>query len=65
MFENLPKIELHCHLDGSVRVETIFDIALKEKIDLPSDNIDEIKKLSKVPHDCTSLDEYLKNLIYL
>lgn len=60
MFKNLPKVELHCHLDGSVRVETIFDIALKEGIDLPSDNIDEIKKLSKVPHDCTSLDEYLK-----
>ena len=23
----MPKIELHCHLDGSVRVETVADIA--------------------------------------
>lgn len=47
MFENLPKIDLHCHLDGSVRVETMLDIAIKEKIDLPSNNMDEIKKISK------------------
>ncbi len=60
MFKNLPKIDLHCHLDGSVRVETMFDIAIKEKIDLPSDNIDEIKKLAKVSFNCTSLDEYLE-----
>lgn len=26
----LPKIELHCHLDGSVRVETVIDIAKKK-----------------------------------
>ena len=25
----LPKIELHCHLDGSLRPETIIDIAKK------------------------------------
>ena len=29
---NLPKIELHCHLDGSLRPETIIDIAKKEGI---------------------------------
>ncbi|HBL5919934.1 TPA: adenosine deaminase, partial [Clostridioides difficile] len=60
MFENLPKIDLHCHLDGSVRVETMLDIAIKEKIDLPSNNMDEIKKLAKVSFNCTSLDEYLE-----
>ncbi|HBF4501166.1 TPA: adenosine deaminase, partial [Clostridioides difficile] len=51
---------LHCHLDGSVRVETMLDIAIKEKIDLPSNNMDEIKKLAKVSFNCTSLDEYLE-----
>ena len=30
MINKLPKIELHCHLDGSVRVDTIIDIAKKE-----------------------------------
>ena len=28
-FLALPKMELHCHLDGSLRPETIIDIALK------------------------------------
>ena len=31
MINKLPKIELHCHLDGSVRVDTIIDIAKKRK----------------------------------
>ena len=31
MINKLPKIELHCHLDGSVRVDTIIDIAKKEE----------------------------------
>ena len=54
-----PKIELHCHLDGSVRAETIIDIAKKDNIELPSYNINEIKKYVQVPLDCTSLVEYL------
>ena len=57
---NLPKIELHCHLDGSVRVETMLDIAKKENIDLPSYDINDVKKLVQVPLDCTSLNEYLE-----
>lgn len=60
MLKKLPKIELHCHLDGSVRVDSIIDIAKKENIELPSFNIEEVNKLVKVPSDCTSLVEYLK-----
>lgn len=55
----LPKIELHCHLDGSVRVETIIDIAKQERLELPSYNINDIKKLVQVPLECKSLIEYL------
>lgn len=56
---NLPKIELHCHLDGSVRIETIIDIAKKDGIYLPSYNKDDIKTLVQVSKDCKSLNEYL------
>ena len=57
---NLPKIELHCHLDGSVRVETVIDIAKNQNIKLSSYEIDEVSKMLQVPSDCTSLVEYLK-----
>ena len=60
MLRKLPKIELHCHLDGSLRVDSIIDIAKKENIELPSFNIEEVNKLVKVQSDCTSLVEYLK-----
>lgn len=60
MFENLFKIDLYCYLDGSVRVEIMFDIVIKEKIDLFLNNMDEIKKLVKVFFNCILLDEYLE-----
>lgn len=59
-FLNLPKIELHCHLDGSVRPETIIDIAKKENINIPSFNIDIIREQVTAPLECESLNEYLK-----
>lgn len=59
MIKNLPKIELHCHLDGSVRANTVLDIAKNDKIELPTYNLEEIKSLLKVPEDCISLIEYL------
>lgn len=60
MCEKLPKIELHCHLDGSLRPETIIDIAKKENIQLPSYDVNEIRNAVIAPLDCKSLDEYLK-----
>ena len=57
---HIPKIELHCHLDGSVRPKTIIDLAKKDGIELPSYDLEEIEKLSIAPMECSSLDEYLK-----
>ena len=39
--KGLPKIDLHCHLDGSLRVETVKNIANKENIKLPTNNIND------------------------
>ena len=56
----LPKVELHCHLDGSLRVETVLDEAEKQKVKLPTDNPDELKKLLQPGFECKSLVDYLK-----
>jgi adenosine deaminase len=56
---NLPKIDLHCHLDGSVRPQTMRDIALQQGLPLPSTDINEITSLMIAPQTCQNLDEYL------
>ncbi len=57
---NLPKIELHCHLDGSLRVNTVIELARKENIDLESYDYEYVKKLLCVNENCSSLEEYLE-----
>jgi adenosine deaminase len=34
--KEFPKVDLHRHLEGSIRVETLLDIAQKEKVKLPT-----------------------------
>lgn len=59
-FKQLPKIELHCHLDGSVRPSTILDLAIKNNIENINSNINDLKSMLIAPAECASLDEYLK-----
>ncbi|GIM27431.1 adenosine deaminase [Clostridium polyendosporum] len=61
---NLPKVHLHCHLDGSVRPETLMEIALKENIPLPAYELEELKEHIQVQNKCLSLKEYLKKFVY-
>ena len=57
---SLPKCELHRHLDGSVRVQTIREIAQKHQLDLgcPPDLLEERATISE-PRG--SLDEVLQS----
>ena len=54
----LPKIELHCHLDGSIRPTTLRTIAEKQNIPLPQDE-QALKELVVAPEKCTDLNDYL------
>ena len=35
----LPKVELHCHLEGAMRPETVVDLAHKNAVPLPAGDI--------------------------
>uniref|UniRef100_A0A3P8RRG6 Adenosine deaminase n=1 Tax=Amphiprion percula TaxID=161767 RepID=A0A3P8RRG6_AMPPE len=37
---NKPKVELHVHLDGAIRVQTILDVAKRRGIDLPANTVE-------------------------
>lgn len=54
--EKMPKVELHCHLDGSISPYTIELLAKKEKRKL----MENWREKISVNADCTSLTEYLK-----
>ncbi|MHC5228216.1 adenosine deaminase [Enterococcus sp. LJL99] len=56
--KKLPKIELHCHLDGSIRPKTLVSIAEKQQLPLPED-FEQIKKEMIAPANCQSLEDYL------
>lgn len=50
-YNDIPKIELHVHLDGSVRIETLARLA--------NISIEEAKKISVAPNKCLDLNDYL------
>lgn len=58
--QRLPKTDLHVHLDGSLRIETILDLAAQQKVKLPGDTPDALRPFVQVGDDCKSLVEYLK-----
>lgn len=46
-YNDLPKTEIHCHLEGAIRTATIIDIAREHNLSLPS-------------YDVTTLDPHVK-----
>jgi adenosine deaminase len=56
----LPKTDLHVHLDGSLRVATMLEIAAAKGVVLPANDIPGLTNYVQVGLDCPSLEEYLK-----
>ena len=58
--ENRHLCELHLHLDGSLRPESVWEMAQEQGIILPVSSLEEVKLQMKVPEDCQTLEEYLE-----
>lgn len=60
----IPKADLHIHLDGSIRIETLIDLAQKYNVVLPSYDVQELKEMV-FPETYKSLEEYLRGFGYI
>jgi adenosine deaminase len=53
--ENLPKVELHLHIEGSLEPEMLFSLAERNKIKLPFNSVAEVRKA----YDFGNLQDFL------
>src|SRR3954447_7914401 len=55
----LPKAELHCHLDGSVRPSTLLELGQELGVAMPRDTPDALAAYMRVD-DARNLEDYLE-----
>jgi adenosine deaminase len=53
VFDAIPKVELHCHIEGTIRPSTVAELARKNGRALPVDEVEEL-------YDYDSLNGFLK-----
>ena len=63
LIEKMPKTDLHLHLDGSIRIDTLIELAKQEKVKLPSYTVDGLCK-TVFKKNYESLEDYLKGFGY-
>lgn len=58
-YNDLPKAEIHCHLEGAIRTQTIIDIAQEYNLQLPSYEPQELDRHVKVLDQMRDLETVL------
>ena len=56
----LPKVDLHCHVDGAARPATLLALAADAGLPLPADTVDDLRRHVQVAPGCRSLAEFLQ-----
>ncbi|MFL5272198.1 MAG: adenosine deaminase [Anaeromyxobacteraceae bacterium] len=60
LLQALPKTDLHCHLDGSLRLKTILDLAQEQKVKLPEETPEGLARAMHQGENCANLEDYLR-----
>jgi adenosine deaminase len=63
LIRELPKVELHLHLDGSLRIGTVIELAQKAGVELPTQDPEKLKEYLEVNEGCSNLEEYLEKFV--
>jgi adenosine deaminase len=64
IIERLPKTDIHCHLDGCIRPQTVLALAEAGGIRLPTRNLRELTRLLQAGRRTRNLADYLKIFDY-
>jgi adenosine deaminase len=59
LLSELPKVDLHVHLDGCINPVTLMRLADQQGLTLPSNDVLDLLPYVQVGEDCTNLTEYL------
>jgi len=61
----LPKVDLHRHLEGSLRLQTLAEIAWEHGIDLPSYDIESLRPFATVTGEEPNFHHFLQKFEFL
>lgn len=59
LLRQLPKTDLHCHLDGSMRLATILELAERQRVRLPASDEEGLGRAIHKGEICRDLEAYL------
>lgn len=63
LIRRFPKTDLHVHLDGSLRISTLIELARERNVKLPSETVEGLRELV-FKDSYRNLPEYLEGFLY-